>query len=192
MENLAQLQKEQSNVGARYKALYTQIRVLRNEAGATLVQKGSDSKEFKELSKRIKETEESLEDCVRLLPVYENAIKQMKKEQRRKEMAELLKKNLALVDKVKANLPKCPKCGTNEFVELKAIDPSQWNEPSDTRKIRRITFLCIHFRPKDPALPPYAPGLQFDLLPSELEESLTEKIGEAVKKAGSAVASVLF
>jgi len=179
-KRLAELEKESKNLDERYTALHAQIAVLRNEGGLALLRQGSDSKEFKELAEKIKETEQSLEDLVRLKVVYENAIKQGRREEKRKYMAELLKRNVEIVERFKRDPPPCPKCGSNRSVKLHVIDPSQYNDPGDTRTLDRLDFVCDE----------HIPGIQFILTPEDWEP-LIQKIGTTVKKFGSTVASLL-
>jgi len=181
MPKLEELKTESTTAYQKRKNLETKLIKCKQELGALLLSEGSGSSAYREAVKRLHAAEDDLEEIRTLQEALNSAIKQGEREEKKKYMAELLKQNLAIVEKYRKNLPECPKCKTNKFVELTMIEPRQYNEPSDTREIRRLTFLCTQF---------YV-GHEFFLTPEDWEP-LTEKIGETVKKIGSTVASVLF
>jgi len=80
-----ELRKESKSIDERYVATHKQISALQSEAGALLLAEGSDSRAFKELTKRIKEAEENIQNLLRLKVAFENAIKQAERDIRKKE-----------------------------------------------------------------------------------------------------------
>jgi len=180
MSKFEELQAESATAYQKSRELETRISALKNELGAIIIEKGWNSSEYKETAKKLRATEDTFEDLKTLREAIQSAIKQIKRDERKEYLAELLRRNVEIVERFNRDPPKCPKCGTAEYITMVQIEPTQYNEPSDTRPLRCISFECNRI----------IPGHRFHLYPSDWEP-LMQKIGETAKKALSTVASLL-
>jgi len=141
--NIEKLIQEGNQAGRRILNLENQIIGLQQESGRILLEHGSGSSQFAEIKKRIKQIDDDLEDARITNIAISNAIKQAKHEQRKKESAEILKRNQQILHDYEK--PKCPRSGLAEHVKLQVVRPdlSQATCAVDTPHIYQIDYLCI-------------------------------------------------
>jgi len=180
MSKLQELKAESTTAYQKRKELETRIYALKNELGAIIIEKGWNSSEYKEAARKLRNTEDTLDEIKTLQEALNSAIKQAEKQERQRVSARICEENKKIVEKYSKNLPECPTCKTNEHVKIVEVYPRGYDLPTVTMPIQYIEFECDRL---------YV-GHRFRLLPSDWEP-LTEKIGETAKKVASAVTSLL-
>jgi len=173
MSKLQELKAESTTAYQKRKELETRIYALKNELGAIIIEKGWNSSEYKEAARKLRNTEDTLGEIKTLQEALNKAIKIGEKWERQTIDAETFKKNQQIIEKYTKSLPKCERCGSNEFVKLVSVEPRNYDSPVNTQPIEMIWFECRHGAEVG--------GLRFSIHRSEMQ-GITEKIGNAIRK----------